>query len=151
MSESSFNNLFESHIDTSIFNNLCRTGNSELVKQYLETNSEVANNTVAIGIGFDICCFYNLDTAQWLYNNYKEACDQHIKTTVFFAEDLLTRNKIKSLLWLKSINNKDFLLQIENIFKCLIDEGLADCDDFHFLYDYFNESFYNMQNKCIGK
>lgn len=128
-------------MDTSVFDELCRTGNSELVKQYLETNSTVANSTTAIGIGFDICCYSNLDTAKLLYDNYKEACNIHINTTVFFAGNLLTMNNIEALLWLKSLNNEFFINQIDYLFITLINERNIECKEFKLLYEHFYDRF----------
>lgn len=130
------------------FNELCRSGNSESIKTFLESN-KIDEQT--IGTGFDNGCAFNLDNAKWLYNNYTEACNKYIGMTCFFAKDLVSHNKLEALLWLKSIHNELFISQIDLLFSLLINEKCIESNEFKLLYEHFFDRFEYLKSKAINK
>lgn len=65
--------------------------------------------------------------------------------TSFFAKDLISRNKLETLLWLKSLNNDQFNYQIDLLFVVLINKRCIENDLFKFLYEHFFDRFENLK------
>ncbi len=126
---------------------ICREGNPLIIKSYLKLHDV---DEYDIGVGFDNACSHNLDNAKYLYANYQVACEKHISYMGFFAKDLVYHNKIDALLWLKSLNIKPFIFQIQVIFWVLVNQKQTDCDAFALLYEHFNDIVQDPKNEATN-
>jgi hypothetical protein len=121
-----------------ILSELCRTGNSESIEKFLNTNN-ISNYDISIA--FHGACVDNLENAKWLYDNYKKPCNDYMKTTVFFLQEILRKKNVETLLWLKSLNNPIFISHVDSWLCTLINERCIDCDEFKLLYEHFFDRF----------
>lgn len=101
-----------------------------------------------VGAEFSAACILNLDDAIKLYTNYTEYCNYYMECCSFFASTLISFNKVDTLLWLKSLNNEIFNLQIDSIFINCMNKKDIECDQFKIAYKYFSDRFeYLYQNE----
>ena len=142
------NSIETEKITNSIFFNLiCRDGTPEIVSSYLKLYDV---DEYTIRTGFDNGCMFNLDNAKLLYTNYQSACEKYVNSMCFFAKDLVNHNKLDTLLWLKSIDLKPFIFQIDILFAVLINQKQIECDGFKLLYEHFNDRFQYLKNTAIN-